>query len=319
MKRFSKILCVALADEDQELAIDCAMSLAQSNQATITVFDVIESSYADVLVSENVDFERHRVRMQTNRLKELVSNHTSQVETDVKVDFGIPYLEIVREVLRGDYDLVVKPAKSIDWLDRMIGSEDMRLLRKCPCPIWLIKSKAPMEFRSVIAAIDLDDSCSVDELVKRKALNRQILELGCSNSLSESAELNIISVRRPYMHTNSFVSRAEDAFERHNEDLLAKQTINLEAAMKEVAEYLGADAYQYVQPKTHLLEGDPRSIIPSYAKKLKAELVVMGSVVRTGIPGFIVGNTAETVLGQLDCSVLVVKPQGFVTPVTLDH
>ena len=159
MKRFSKILCVALADEDQELAIDCAMSLAQSNQATITVFDVIESSYADVLVSENVDFERHRVRMQTNRLKELVSNHTSQVETDVKVDFGIPYLEIIREVLRGDYDLVVKHAKSIDWLDRMIGSEDMRLLRKCPCPIWLIKSKAPMEFRSVIAAIDLDDSC----------------------------------------------------------------------------------------------------------------------------------------------------------------
>jgi nucleotide-binding universal stress UspA family protein len=44
----------------------------------------------------------------------------------------------------------------------------------------------------------------------------------------------------------------------------------------------------------------------------------MGTVARTGISGFFMGNTAETILNQLDCSVLAVKPQGFVTPVTLD-
>jgi len=44
----------------------------------------------------------------------------------------------------------------------------------------------------------------------------------------------------------------------------------------------------------------------------------MGTVARTGIQGFIMGNTAENILNQLDCSVLAVKPPGFVTPVTLD-
>jgi nucleotide-binding universal stress UspA family protein len=41
----------------------------------------------------------------------------------------------------------------------------------------------------------------------------------------------------------------------------------------------------------------------------------MGTVCRTGIPGLIIGNTAERVLDVVDCSVLTVKPEGFVSPV----
>ena len=32
-------------------------------------------------------------------------------------------------------------------------------------------------------------------------------------------------------------------------------------------------------------------------------------------PELIIGNTAEEVLNQVDCSVLTVKPEGFVSPV----
>jgi nucleotide-binding universal stress UspA family protein len=45
----------------------------------------------------------------------------------------------------------------------------------------------------------------------------------------------------------------------------------------------------------------------------------MGTVARTGIRGFFMGNTAETILEQLNCSVLAIKPPGFVTPVGLDN
>lgn len=41
------------------------------------------------------------------------------------------------------------------------------------------------------------------------------------------------------------------------------------------------------------------------ASQIEADLIVMG-------------NTAETILNQLECSVLVIKPPGFVTPVTLE-
>jgi nucleotide-binding universal stress UspA family protein len=46
--------------------------------------------------------------------------------------------------------------------------------------------------------------------------------------------------------------------------------------------------------------------------------VVMGTVGRTGIPGLIMGNSAETILQQVDCSVLAIKPPGFIAPVTVD-
>ncbi|MGI9383250.1 MAG: universal stress protein, partial [Methyloligellaceae bacterium] len=58
-------------------------------------------------------------------------------------------------------------------------------------------------------------------------------------------------------------------------------------------------------------------ILPAVAEKLHADLVVMGTVARAGIEGFLIGNTAESVLARLDCSVLAVKPPGFATPVAL--
>lgn len=57
------------------------------------------------------------------------------------------------------------------------------------------------------------------------------------------------------------------------------------------------------------------------AARLAAEhgidLIVMGTVCRIGVAGFFIGNTAENVLQQADCSVLTIKPEGFVSPVKL--
>lgn len=47
----------------------------------------------------------------------------------------------------------------------------------------------------------------------------------------------------------------------------------------------------------------------------KIDVLVMGTVARTGIPGFIIGNTAEIILQKIDCSLLALKPLGFVSPV----
>jgi len=43
----------------------------------------------------------------------------------------------------------------------------------------------------------------------------------------------------------------------------------------------------------------------------------MGTVGRIGIRGLFIGNTAEAILNQVECSVLAVKPPGFQTPVGL--
>jgi nucleotide-binding universal stress UspA family protein len=43
----------------------------------------------------------------------------------------------------------------------------------------------------------------------------------------------------------------------------------------------------------------------------------MGTVGRVGIPGLFIGNTAEEIFQTTACSVLAVKPDGFISPVEL--
>ena len=67
------------------------------------------------------------------------------------------------------------------------------------------------------------------------------------------------------------------------------------------------------------MQGNSKDVIPVLAMKQKIELIIMGTAARSGLPQFLIGNTAENVLSQVDCSVLTVKRDGFVSPVTVDE
>jgi len=80
---------------------------------------------------------------------------------------------------------------------------------------------------------------------------------------------------------------------------------------------LGEEVYDAVNINNSVIKGNPALIIPEHAKRLNADLNVTGKVARTGVAGFIIGNTAETILNDIRCSVLAQKLDGFVSPVTL--
>jgi nucleotide-binding universal stress UspA family protein len=71
--------------------------------------------------------------------------------------------------------------------------------------------------------------------------------------------------------------------------------------------------------EVYLLKGEPGRLVPEVAAAREVQLIVMGTVSRSGVSGLLIGNTAEKILGQVDCAVLAVKPDGFVTPVRLDE
>ena len=82
-------------------------------------------------------------------------------------------------------------------------------------------------------------------------------------------------------------------------------------------ELIGKYSVKNLNHRLHFLKGDPAARITDLAAKERIDLIVMGTVCRTGVAGFFIGNTAENVLQQVDCSVLTVKPEGFVSPVKL--
>jgi len=66
---------------------------------------------------------------------------------------------------------------------------------------------------------------------------------------------------------------------------------------------------------SHLSWGTPWKEICRAAQHLSIDLITLGTVGRSGIKGVLLGNTAEQVLGTCDCSILTVKPDGFVSPI----
>ncbi|EGG98322.1 Universal stress protein family 1 [gamma proteobacterium IMCC2047] len=87
-----------------------------------------------------------------------------------------------------------------------------------------------------------------------------------------------------------------------------KHQQNLEALISELQE--SGD-----QISIELVEGPPEQALPSFINSKSADLLVIGTICRTGIAGMFIGNTAESVLDAVDCSVLTLKPEGFVSPV----
>jgi len=69
----------------------------------------------------------------------------------------------------------------------------------------------------------------------------------------------------------------------------------------------------------HLAKGDAGEVIPRFCKAQKVDLLVLGTVARTGLSASLIGNTAETLARTIECSILAVKPDGFVSPIRLEH
>ena len=67
----------------------------------------------------------------------------------------------------------------------------------------------------------------------------------------------------------------------------------------------------------HFLKGDAPIVIPEFALLEGVDLVVMGTVGRSGAAGMLIGNTAERILGSIECSVIAVKPNRFVSPIKM--
>ncbi|MGL4219944.1 MAG: universal stress protein, partial [Shewanella sp.] len=64
----------------------------------------------------------------------------------------------------------------------------------------------------------------------------------------------------------------------------------------------------------HVKEGLPEDVIPELAEQLDAELVILGTVGRTGFSAALIGNTAEHVIDSINCDLLAIKPDGYKSP-----
>lgn len=314
MKRFKKILVVTDSKNKGHIMLKRAVALAKTNQATLTVLEVVEKSPRDMkMLITSMNLANIQDMIIKERLKEL--NHlispikNKGIPVSARVLLGTPFIEIIREVLRNKHDLVMIMAEGKSGLrETLFSTTTMHLMRKCPCPVWALKATKRGRFARILAAVDLDPS---DEL--KSHLNAKIIRLATSLAQSERSKLHIIHTWSLY--GESFLSTLGRVKESEIDKMINKAKKMHQMWLREfVKKYApGIPLRQF-----HLLQGDAGRLIPELARRKRIELFVMGTVGRTGIPGLFIGNTAERILQCVTCSVLAVKPEGFISPVELD-
>jgi len=313
MKRFKNILLICDFDTKQHMAIDRAVSLAGQNKARLTVITVVKelpvNTWMAITAIPPQELFELVIKDRQEKVDALVADMVKQgVDARSLVVTGTPFLEIIRQVLRDKHDLVILAAEGKgDIRKRLFGSTSMHLMRKCPCPVWVVKQAQTWPYTRTLAAVDPSTSGTESD-----SLNPLILQLAGSMASKGAGELHVIHVW--HLFGESYVrirGMTEDEIQeaRESERLRHREYLNTLLGQVDVTE---------LKPHLHLIEGNPIECIPELVMEQGIDLLVMGTVCRTGIGGFLIGNTAEEVLNQIDCSVLTVKPEGFVTPVTLE-
>ena len=323
MKRFKNILLITNKNDMNSPDIQRAVSLARSNAANLTIADVVlDLPFMHHQLKSSPGIESVLSGLAEKRLKELkLMAKELSTKMDIKplVLQGKPFMEIIRVVMQQKCDLVIKisePEKS--FTAKIFGSTDFRLLRKCPCPVWLLKPDTSFSFHSILAAVALE---TFDEDEDIDDLNQQILEMATSLAMEESSELHIVHAWKVFGKDLLDLPMAGFIKEEVQEWMMS-QRLDIEARFNHVTglvkKHLKDNNMEMLNPQFHLVEGDPEEVIQGMITDNKVELVVMGTVARSNVAGLLMGNTAENILNRLSCSVLAVKPSSFISPVRID-
>ena len=318
MKRFNNILLVFNSEVKQQAAVDRAVSLSRQNSAKLTVFTVLKELPSNMTQAISGIPSQELVELATadhlHKVDFLVKDICKRgVNAHSKIASGVPFLEIIRQVLRDKHDLVIIAAEGKGGLkERLFGSTSMHLMRKCPCPVWVVKPTKQTTYKKIMAAIDVTSDFPDPE---RESLNPLIIQLASSLARMDSSELHVVQVWSVF--AEGYMEVRGGASEDTIRDMRMQTRREYEYRLEQL---LSAVNLKGVKTRRHLPRNDnaPKAII-KLVKKNNIDLLVSGTVCRTGIAGFFIGNTAEKVLSEVNCSVLTVKPNGFVTPVTLNE
>ena len=196
---------------------------------------------------------------------------------------------VASHVRHNDTEVVVKTGHRSETL--VYRPTDWNLLRECEAPVLIVAEHAWNPKRSVVAAVDLGSRSSV-----KQNLNDAVIRSAKAYATALQCPLYLVYV----IHVSAVLKDLEVIDTRAH---VARVRRRLIPVMTDIAKTHG------ISPGCINIEwGEVDRMIPSTASRLKAQLVVMGTVGRQGVRARLIGNTAERVLTRLHTDVLALRP-----------
>jgi universal stress protein E len=229
------------------------------------------------------------------------------VDTITAVEWDSPPHEaVVRHARRVRADLIVAERHAGQHLARwLLRYTDWELLRQSPVPVLLVKKTAAYRTPRILAAVD-----PAHAFDKTARLDDSILKLGAVLGAATLGQLHVLHAYVPsIIGMKEADLRASDASQRIVDAAASQAGKRLDKAMR------SARLGKLPAAQRHLIPLHPVDAIPRLARRLGCDIVVMGAIARTGLKRIVIGSTAERLLDDLPCDLMIVKPPGFATHV----
>ncbi|GIU24690.1 universal stress protein [Shewanella schlegeliana] len=315
MKVFKKILFVSQGLPSDSDSIGQALRLSQANNAQVKGLIVCPafSPSSHKINTQYQDTYENALRQTVNQQIDKSRQENHIAEADVPLPLEVfsgekPAVNIIKNILQHEHDLLIKDAEPLDGSGEGFKALDMTLLRKCPCPVWLNRlAHQPLDKRQVAVAID-----PISTSLEENALSIRMLQLARDIANRCDYRLHILSCweykLESYLRNSLWIKIDQDELDAE----LDASRVNHRKALDSLIEQSGIGGDIVI----HHLQGAADVQIPQFINEKEIDILVMGTLARTGIPGFVIGNTAENILQSIKCSLVALKPEGFKSPIS---
>ncbi|TNH07555.1 universal stress protein UspE [Testudinibacter sp. TR-2022] len=268
----------------------------------LSLYDFSFEMSAMLSAEERESMHEGIINQKKEWLEELIQQ-TIPTDSGIEIDTTVvwksrDYEAILEQVKLKNHDLVVKVAKPAEGLDALIFTPtDWQLLRKCPCPILIVKEHEWQPEGRILVAVNVADDEEYHDI-----LNKKLVDASLDLAKVLAAGNIHLATAYPTTPVNMAIDLPEFNPNAYTDSIRGQHLINMKALRQH---------YCINEDHTHVEEGLPEEVIPQVAEKIKAELVVLGTIGRTGLSAAFLGNTAEHVIGRLNCDVLAIKPDPY--------
>jgi universal stress protein E len=282
-------------------ARDRAIEVARASKGHVHLLAALDvDPYAETIVLDSARAGGTSILDRAKRFLDAAAKpvRDAGIETTTEVALGHAAESLLADAQKNRRDLVVVGTRERSTLARnLLGSTALALLRRCPAPVWVARRGVHHHGeKTVLAAIGIGD------------LAAHVLRAASSIAASAGAALHVLHV---VDLPAAAVLRAGAADREAVEWYRRQRRENAEAEVPRlVALALGEGA----KCAMHLVDGETADAILDHARRLEPEVVVMGSVVQSGLRALLLGSTAEKVLPALETSLLLVKPTATSLP-----
>lgn len=280
------ILVITDVHESERCALQKAHDLASPLGVEVNIVQFIKTANSTIITDDEI---KQQSQALANAVTDIFneSNDKQAITTQVIVTNNI-VAWVVEHCAKNNFDLVVKAGHRTESLFHTPC--DWALIRKLQVPVLIASQQHWRSQHSVLAAVDPDAKDRIHQ-----ELNQAILHWSKKWALAFNSTIHLVyNLPVPKILKELDIVDVKEYARKHKS----------EGEQKLLALIQGHDLPKV---KLHVTAGSVDKTIPRCANQLKAELVIMGSVGRSGLTAKVIGNVAEKVMHKLRTDSLVIE------------